>query len=137
MYHPQTNGQAEVSNREIKRILEKLVYGKACHLPAEFEHKAYWALKKLIFDMTAAGEKRILQINELGKFRLHGYENNKLYKEKVKIWHDRRLVHKLFMPVEIFDKHPEQAFKVNGQRLKNYYGDTANREEVTVILATT
>nr|XP_025661917.1 uncharacterized protein LOC112757576 [Arachis hypogaea] len=24
-YHPQTNGQAEVSNREIKRILEKIV----------------------------------------------------------------------------------------------------------------
>jgi len=24
-YHPQTNGQAEVSNREIKKILEKMV----------------------------------------------------------------------------------------------------------------
>ena len=24
-YHPQTNGQAEISNREIKRILEKTV----------------------------------------------------------------------------------------------------------------
>ena len=24
-YHPQTNGQAEVSNREIKRILEKVI----------------------------------------------------------------------------------------------------------------
>ena len=24
-YHPQTNGQAEISNREIKRILEKIV----------------------------------------------------------------------------------------------------------------
>ena len=25
-YHPQTNGQAEVSNREIKKILEKVVH---------------------------------------------------------------------------------------------------------------
>ena len=24
-YHPQTNGQAEISNREIRRILEKIV----------------------------------------------------------------------------------------------------------------
>ncbi|XP_074346658.1 uncharacterized protein LOC141685459 [Apium graveolens] len=98
-YRPQTNGQVEVSNGEIKRILEKvLVYGKACHLPAELEHKTYWALKKLNLDMEAAGEKRMLQLNELEEFRLQAYENNKVYKEKVKRWHDRRLVCKSFVP---------------------------------------
>ncbi|XP_074374415.1 uncharacterized protein LOC141714819 [Apium graveolens] len=98
-YHPQINGQDEVSNREIKRILEKvLVYGKACHLPAELEHKAYWALKKLNLQMEAAGEKIMLQLKELEEFRLQAYENNKVYKEKVKRWHDRRLVHKSFVP---------------------------------------
>ncbi|GJX20653.1 reverse transcriptase domain-containing protein [Tanacetum coccineum] len=83
-YHPQSNGQTEVTNRAIKCILERsvrynhkgmseklndalwafrtayktptrctpfrMVYGKACHLLVEIEHKAYWALKKYIID---------------------------------------------------------------------------------------
>nr|GEX71123.1 hypothetical protein [Tanacetum cinerariifolium] len=32
----------------------KLVYGKACHLPIELEHKAYWVLKQADFDLAVA-----------------------------------------------------------------------------------
>nr|GEZ85445.1 hypothetical protein [Tanacetum cinerariifolium] len=92
-YHPQTSGQVEVSNRRLKRILErtigenrsswsdkldalwtfhtafktpigctpyKLVYGKSCHLLIELEHRAYWDLKHVNFDLKTAGDHRKL-----------------------------------------------------------------------------
>nr|GEW06656.1 reverse transcriptase domain-containing protein [Tanacetum cinerariifolium] len=34
----------------------KLVYGKSCQLPIELEHKAYWALKHVNFDLKTAGD---------------------------------------------------------------------------------
>ncbi len=37
----------------------QLVYGKSCHLPIEHEHRAYWAIQTLNFNLKAIGEKRL------------------------------------------------------------------------------
>ncbi|XP_022843288.1 uncharacterized protein LOC111366826 [Olea europaea var. sylvestris] len=39
-------------------------------------------------DLKAAGEKRLLQLNELDEFRMEAYEYSRLYKDRTKKWHD-------------------------------------------------
>ena len=69
----------------------KIVYGIACHLSLEFNHKAYWAIKELNYDFKLVGEKRLFDISSLDEWRTQAYENAKLFKEKVKRQHDKRI----------------------------------------------
>ncbi|GJW08627.1 reverse transcriptase domain-containing protein [Tanacetum coccineum] len=198
-YHPQTSGQVEVSNRGLKRILErtvgenraswsdklddalwafrtayktpigctpyKLVYGKACHLPIELEHKAYWALKHTNFDVQTAGDHRKVQLNELNELRDQAYENSLIYKEKTKRIHDAKIKNRVFNVgdrvllfnsrlkifsgklksrwsgpftiVQVFpygtielSQNSGPNFKVNGHRIKHYFGGDIPTEVV-------
>ena len=131
-YHPQTSGQAETPNKQIKNILQKtvnamgkgwksklpealwayrtaykspigmtpyqLVYGKTCHLPVELEYKSHWAIKRWNMDLQSAGIKRQIQLAVLDEWRKKAYHSSKLYKERTKRWHDKRIKIKQFKP---------------------------------------
>jgi hypothetical protein len=74
----------------------QLVYGKTCHLPVEFEFKAHWAIKKWNMDLHLASKNHQMQISELEEWREKAYHNSKIYKERTKRWHDKRIKQKEF-----------------------------------------
>ncbi|KAK8574872.1 hypothetical protein V6N12_062552 [Hibiscus sabdariffa] len=49
-------------------------------------------------DWEAAGQKRLLDINELEEIRNTTYDNAKIYKEKTKKWHDKKILPRQYQP---------------------------------------
>nr|GFC10557.1 reverse transcriptase domain-containing protein [Tanacetum cinerariifolium] len=160
VYHPQTSGQVEVSNRGLKRIIErtigenhaswsdklddalwafhtayktpirctpyKLVYEKACHLLIELEHKAYWALKQVNFNLTVAGDHRKIKnrVFNVGDRALLFNSRLKIFSGKLKTrWSGPFTIAKVFPygTVELSQANGPN-FKVNGHRVKLYFG---------------
>nr|GEX00052.1 reverse transcriptase domain-containing protein [Tanacetum cinerariifolium] len=88
----------------------KLVYGKACHLPIELKHKAYWALKHANFNLQTVGDHHKVQLNELNELRDQAYENSLIYKEKTKRIHDSKIKDRVFNvgdQVLLFNSRPK------------------------------
>ena len=50
------------------------------------------------FDEEASREHRKIQLLELEEIRLTAYEPSRLYKEKVKTYHDKKLLKREFKP---------------------------------------
>nr|GEU75815.1 reverse transcriptase domain-containing protein [Tanacetum cinerariifolium] len=73
-----------------------------------YEHKAYWALKHVNFDLKTAGDHQKLQLNELNELRDQAYENSLIYKERTKKLHNSKIKNRIFNvgdQVLLFNSH--------------------------------
>nr|GEY85354.1 hypothetical protein [Tanacetum cinerariifolium] len=138
-YHPQSNRQTKVTNKAIKRILERSVgynpkdwsknltlhYG---HLGLLTKHRH--ALKQSNMDLTGAAKNCFIELNELTELKDGAYENARIYKERTKRWHNSRLQGD--KDFKTTDKNGF-SFKVSGKRLKKYFEGNIDNEEKEVV----
>ncbi|GJV76940.1 reverse transcriptase domain-containing protein [Tanacetum coccineum] len=147
-YHPQMSGQVEVTNRGLKRILERTVG----------ENRASWSdkLDDALWAFRTA-YKTPIGCTPYNELRDQAYDNSLIYKEKTKKLHDSKIKNRIFNvgdqillfnsrlkiffgklksrwsgPFTITEVYPYgtaklshtdgSSFKVNCHRLKHYYG---------------
>nr|GEZ05999.1 reverse transcriptase domain-containing protein [Tanacetum cinerariifolium] len=160
-YHPQTSGQVEVSNRGLKRILERTVGENRASWSDKLD-EALWAFRTAFKTPIGCTPYKLVygkafQLNELNEFCNQAYENSLIYKEKTKRIHDSKIKDRVFNigdrvllfnsrlkifsgklktrwsgPFTITQVFPYgtvelsqtdgRNFKVNGHRLKHYFG---------------
>nr|XP_016447155.1 PREDICTED: uncharacterized protein LOC107772174 [Nicotiana tabacum] len=89
-----------------------------------------------------AGTSRVTELHELEEFRFHVFDNARLYKEKMKMIHDKHILDRNFNPRDLMLLYnsrlrlfPDGTNKitVNGQRLKLYLGMVEEKGDKVVI----
>ncbi|GKD39510.1 reverse transcriptase domain-containing protein [Tanacetum coccineum] len=159
------SGQVEVSNRGLKRILERTV-GENHALWSDKLDEALWAFHTTFKTPIGCTPYKLkLQLNELNELRDQAYENYLIYKERTKKLHDSKIKNRIFNvgdqvllfnsrlkifsgklktrwsgPFTITKVFPYGTielsqldgpiFKVNGHRVKHYFGGDLPPKEV-------
>nr|GEX35382.1 hypothetical protein [Tanacetum cinerariifolium] len=110
----------------------KLIYGKACHLPTGLLHKAHWALKHVNFDLQTAEKTKRLHDSKIKDRVFNVGDRVLLFNSKLKIFSGKLKI-RWSGPFTITQVLPYGTielsqtdgpnFKVNGHRLKHYFGE--------------
>nr|GEZ18290.1 DNA-directed DNA polymerase [Tanacetum cinerariifolium] len=81
------------------------------------EHRVYWALKHVNFDLKTVDDHRKLQLNELNELRDQAYKNSLIYKERIKKLHDSKIKNRIF---NVGDQvlHFNSSLKIFSRKLK-------------------